>query len=75
MSSQMGLSQLEKLGKLEQYLWKISLVLHWEVPSHCIVAKAVKKKKIIPYVPPSEEIRVLQFEDTLLEMDCRSFNL
>ena len=30
---------------------------------------------MIPYIPPSEEIRVLQFEDTLSEMDHRSFNL
>ena len=30
---------------------------------------------MIPYVPPSEEIRVLQFEDTLSEMDHRNFNL
>ena len=34
-----------------------------------------EKEKMIPYVPPSEEIGVLQFEDTLLEMDHRSFNL
>ena len=25
--------------------------------------------------PPSEEVRVLQFEDTLLEIDHRNFNL
>ena len=31
--------------------------------------------KMRPFVPPSEEIRVLQFEDTLSEMDCRNFNL
>ena len=30
---------------------------------------------MIPYVPPSEEVKVLQFEDTLSEMDCRNFNL
>ena len=30
---------------------------------------------MIPYVPPSEEIRVLQFEDTLSEIDYRNFNL
>ena len=35
----------------------------------------MKGTKMIPYVPPSKEIRVLQFEDTLSEMDCRSFNL
>ena len=26
-------------------------------------------------VPPSEEVKVLQFEDTLSEMHCRNFNL
>ena len=30
---------------------------------------------MIPYVPPSEEVKVLQFEDTLSEVDCRNFNL
>ena len=30
---------------------------------------------MIPYVPPSEKIRVLQFEDTLSEMGHRTFNL
>ena len=34
-----------------------------------------KKNKMIPYVPPSEEVKVLQFEDTLSEMDHRNFNL
>ena len=38
-------------------------------------SKSSEREKMIPYVPPSEEIRVLQFEDTLSEMDCRSFNL
>ena len=31
--------------------------------------------KMIPYVPPVEEVKVLQFEDTLSEEDCRNFNL
>ena len=30
---------------------------------------------MIPSVPQSEEIKVLQFEDTLSEMDHRNFNL
>ena len=30
---------------------------------------------MIPYVPPSEEVIVLQFEDTLSEVDHRNFNL
>ena len=30
---------------------------------------------MIPYVPPSEEVKVLQFEDTLSEMDHRNLNL
>ena len=30
---------------------------------------------MIPYVPPSEEIGVLQFQDTLSQMDHRSFSL
>ena len=29
----------------------------------------------ISYVPSSEEVKVVQFEDTLTEMDCRNFNL
>ena len=35
----------------------------------------MKRTRMIPYVPPLKETRVLQFEDILLEMDCRSFNL
>ena len=35
----------------------------------------MKGTKMIPYVPPLKEARVLQFEDTLSEMDHRSFNL
>ena len=34
-----------------------------------------EKNKMIPYVPPSEEVKVLQFEDTLSETDHRNFNL
>ena len=34
-----------------------------------------KKEKMITYVPPSEGVKVLQFEDTLSETDCRNFNL
>ena len=30
---------------------------------------------MISYVPQLEEVRVLQFEDTLTEEDCRNFNL
>ena len=30
---------------------------------------------MIPYIPPSEEVTVLQFEDTLSERDHRNFNL
>ena len=33
-----------------------------------------EKDRMIPYVPPLEEVKVLQFEDTL-EMDHRNFNL
>ena len=36
-------------------------------------SQSSEKEKMIPYVPPSEEIRVLQFEDTLSEIDRRSF--
>ena len=34
-----------------------------------------ERDRMIPYVPPSEEVKVLQFEDTLSEMDHRNFNL
>ena len=37
--------------------------------------EGMKGTKMVPYVPPLKETRVLQFEDTLSEMDCRSFNL
>ena len=30
---------------------------------------------MIPYVPPSEEVKVLQFENTLSELHHRNFNL
>ena len=33
------------------------------------------RDRMIPYVPPSEEVKVLQFEDTLSEVDHRNFNL
>ena len=33
------------------------------------------KNRMIHYVPPSEGVKVLQFSDTLPEMDCRNFNL
>ena len=37
--------------------------------------EGMKGTKRIPYVPPLQESRVLQFEDTLSEGDHRSFNL
>ena len=37
--------------------------------------EGMKGTKMTPYVPPLKETRVLQFEDTLSEMDHRSFNL
>ena len=33
------------------------------------------RDRMIPYVPSSEELKVLQFEETLSEMDHRNFNL
>ena len=38
-------------------------------------SRGSERDKMIPYVPPSEEVKVLQFEDTLSEVDCRNFNL
>ena len=38
-------------------------------------SKGSEKDNMISYVPPLEEVKVLQFEDTLSEMDCRNFNL
>ena len=35
----------------------------------------MKGTRMILYVPPFKETRVLQIEDTISEMDCRSFNL
>ena len=37
--------------------------------------EGMKGTKMISYVPPVKETRMLQFEDTLSEMDHRSFNL
>ena len=37
--------------------------------------EGMERTKMIPYVPPLNETRVLQFEDTLSGKDCRSFNL
>ena len=34
-----------------------------------------ERDKMITYVPPLEEVKVLQFEDTLSEMDHRNCNL
>ena len=34
-----------------------------------------ERDRMIPYVPPPEEVKMLQFEDTLSEVDCRNFNL
>ena len=34
-----------------------------------------EKDKIISYIPPMEEMKVLKFEDTLSEEDCRNFNV
>ena len=34
-----------------------------------------EKDKMISYIPPMEEIKVLKFEDTLSEEDCRNFNV
>ena len=76
MSSLMGLYQLRRQGTKNYGLWKTPLALYWEVSCHCIVVKAVKKDKMIPYVspPPVEEVRVLQFEDTLSEIESRNFS-
>ena len=38
-------------------------------------SQSSEKDKMIPYVPPSEDVRVLQFEDTLSEIDRKNFNL
>ena len=38
-------------------------------------SQSSEKDKMIPYVPQSEEVKVLQFEDTLSETDHRNFNL
>ena len=34
-----------------------------------------ERDKMIPYVPPLEEVKVVQFEDTPSEEDCKNFNL
>ena len=41
----------------------------------CSRENQLLQTKIIPYVPPKKETRVLKFEDTLSEMDHMSFNL
>ena len=72
---------LNKLVKLEKMKWvpmedSISFPLgsFQSLYSSQSSEEGMKGTKMIPYVPPLKETRVLQFEDTLLEMDCRSFN-
>ena len=38
-------------------------------------SQSCEEDKMISYVPPLEEVKVLQFEDTLSEEDRRNFNL
>ena len=38
-------------------------------------SQSSEKDKTIPYVPPLEEVRVLQFENRLSKIDCKNFNL
>ena len=38
-------------------------------------SQSSEKDKMIHYAPLSEEVKVLQFEDTWSETDCRNFNL
>ena len=38
-------------------------------------SQSSERDTMISYVPPMGEIKVLQFEDTLAEEDCRNFNL
>ena len=38
-------------------------------------SQSSEEDKIIPYVPPSGEVRILQFEDILSEEDHKNFNL
>ena len=38
-------------------------------------SQGTEKDRMIPYVPLLEEVKVLQFEDTLSEVDHRNFNL
>ena len=54
------------LSELSSYPFR-SLSLHRSQGS--------EQDQMIPYVPPLEQVKVLQFEDTLSEADCRNFNL
>ena len=38
-------------------------------------SQSSEKDKMIPYVSPLEKVRVLQFEDTLSEVDHKNFGL
>ena len=38
-------------------------------------SESSQRDKMIPYVSPLEKVRVLQFEDTLSEEDCKNFDL
>ena len=40
-----------------------------------VSSQGSERDKMIPYVPPLKEVKVLQFEDALSEEDCRNFNL
>ena len=49
------------------------VALHWEA-LYC-ASEGSERDKMIPYVPPSEEVKVLQFEDILSKEDHRNFHL
>ena len=38
-------------------------------------SQSSERDKMIPFVPLLEEVKVVQFVDTLSEEDCRNFNL
>ena len=65
---------VRKVGKEGSELSKLSCSPLGSFQFLCS-SQGSEKNKMIPYVPPLEEDKVLQFEDTLSEMDCRNFNL
>ena len=64
----------EKIQEREQEINGVGSSLGGSFPS-LSSSQSCGDNKIIPYVSPIGKVRVLKFEGTLSEEDCRGFNL